>query len=554
MSTEPMPELASNPVPTRPGRGGWALLVLLGILLLGVYLRLTPRALIEDLRPWPDALEYEEVARSLASGRGYLLWIGNLAYPPRYAPGMSLLIAASLPLVGDAPGCGIWVVLAGAAVAIGGTYLLVYGVAGRAAGLVAALLIATSPLHVSWSRAVMSDVPASAAVALLAAWTVALVRRHAGAVESAALGFACGLAVSLRPPLAVLAPAAGAAIVLLSPDPWRSRLRSVIALGCGTAVGVLPLLWLDLSLFGSPLHTGYGYWAPGASFAMGQVTAEAVNRPSNLSVYLPVLVGDGALYPRPAAILLLVGTVVGLRRGGDARKLVLVCLLVIVPFVSLHAGYSGRADRLFLSILPLLAALMSIPLALGSARILRACALVLVVATLLLEARQPDAFAPPNQPYFDVATLERAAGVAERNAAILASTNPIAFARVLRRNGADRIWVPLGLDPHQLTIRLRHLAPVRRDDTSRSWIATPITLPFDRTAALAAVDGLCREGRPVYFSEQRRGEFALLGSLENALRFRYSLTPVVAAQPFAIYRVGCVPASDLSVGRPAAGG
>jgi hypothetical protein len=536
------------------GRGRWALLALLGVLLLGVYLRWTPRALVQDQRPWPDGLEYEEGAQSLAAGRGYLLWIGNRAYPPRYVPGLSLLIAASLPLVGDAPGSGIWVVLAGAVAAMAGTYVLVRGAAGPAAGLVAALLVATSPLHVSWSRAVMSDVPASAAVAWLAAWIVALVRRRAGAAESAALGLACGLVVSLRPPLAVLAPAAGAAVVLLSPDPLQARLRNVIALGCGAAVGVLPLLWLDATLFGSPLHTGYGYWAPKAAFSVGRVTATAVNRPSNLSVYGPVLVGDGALYPWPAAILLLAGAVVGLRRGGAVRKLVLVCLLVIVLFVSLHLGYSGRADRLFLSILPLFAAIMAVPLAAGSARTLRAGALVLVAATLLLEARQQDAFAPPNRPYFDVATLERIAAVAEPNAAIVASTNPFSFARVLRRDGADRIWVPLRLDPHQLAIRVQHLVPVRRDDASRSWIARPITLPLDRRAALATVDALCREGRPVYLSEQRRGELRLLGRLERALGARHSLTAVVPAKPFAVYRVACDPASEVGATRPGRAG
>jgi hypothetical protein len=90
------------------------------------------------------------------------LWIAGDAYPPRYPPGFA---ADRRPLlVGSDLGSGIGAVLASALAAIAAAYARAphgrlrerrrRGPAGR-----------DSPLHVQWSRAVMSDVPASAALA-----------------------------------------------------------------------------------------------------------------------------------------------------------------------------------------------------------------------------------------------------------------------------------------------------------------------------------------------------------------------------------------------------
>ena len=523
----------------RPQPARWWLVALLGVLAFGAYIRWTPRALVADLRPAPDAIEYEEAAYSIAQGRGYLLWIGDKGYPPRYPPGMSLLIAASLPLVGTAPGSGIWVVLASALAAIAGTYALAHVAAGPAAGVVAALLVATSPLHVRCSRAVMSDIPATAAVAWLSAWLIASLRRRTGVLEHAALGFACGLAVSVRQPLAVLAPSACIMVGLLSVGTPRERMRNALVLGAGVLVGLLPLLWLNMELFGHPLHTGYGYWAPGQSFSPAWVAQQrGPGGTSNAWFYATLLAGGRALYAWPAAVLLLIGTVVAARRDRTVRTLVLLAWLFTILFLMLHLGYSGLASRLLLPILPLLAAVMAIPCAAGSRTSLRATALALVAVAVVLQSSGPNSYRGATPPAFDVATLEKIAAVAEPNAAILAHTNPFVFARVLRRD-ADRVWVPLRLSEHQRAIQLGHLAPVRRDDANGGWIRNPLTQPFDRAAALATVEELCRSGRPVYLSGQLAGSVKFLRPLERALRRRFGLTQVVAPEPYAVYRVAC---------------
>jgi len=514
-------------------------LVLLGVLALGGFLRWTTLAEVADLRPWPDAIEYEEAARNLHDGRGYLLWIGGDAYPPRYPPGFSLLIAASLPLVGSALGSGIYAVLASALAAIAAAYVLARRTGGFASGVVAALLVATSPLHVQWSRAVMSDVPASAALAWLAVWVLAAVGRDAGLLEHLLLGAACALVASIRQPLLLVVPAAGLVILLFSPGAAVTRGRKVLALGAGVVLGALPLLCLNAALFGSPLRNGYDYWVHGQQFALSWAFApRASGAPANAWYYGTLLLGGGALYPWTATILLLAGTVMAWRGSRAARALATLGWLFTALFFLFHLPYFWQWDRFFLPLLPLLAALMALPCGRGTNRLVRGAALALVAATLLLAGTLPDAYAPPNPPAYDVATLVKLAAIVEPNAAVLARSTSFFFARTLRHDG-DRVWVPLLPDPHQRAIAHDELRPLRHEAHAAAWIRPPLTMPFDPAAALGVVEELCREGRPVYLSEQLELHVPFLRELKEALAARFTLTQVVAPDPYAVQRVEC---------------
>src|SRR4029453_11554198 len=92
--------------------GGWAGLVL--ALVLGAAVRWTLPGRVEDLRPRPDALEYEEAARNLSEGAGYCPVFDGGCYPPRYPSGFSLLLTPAMWLSGGRHGAGIWVVMASA--------------------------------------------------------------------------------------------------------------------------------------------------------------------------------------------------------------------------------------------------------------------------------------------------------------------------------------------------------------------------------------------------------------------------------------------------------
>jgi 4-amino-4-deoxy-L-arabinose transferase-like glycosyltransferase len=525
-------------------------LPLLAVLVLALLLRHTTAAQVEDLRPWPDAIEYEEAARSLAEGRGYLLWMGGDAFPPRYPPGLSVLIAASLPLVGDDLGAGIWVVLASALAAVAGTYLLGRRVAGPACGLVAALLVAVSPLHVQWSQAVMSDVPASAAVVWLTLGVVVLLRRDGPALSWLALGVAAGLAASIR--YAVLAVVASACVLVLlaASRPLARRLRDLAALLAGTGIGVVPMLVLNHALFGDALQDGYAYWVQHDLASAGYVlSARPSGAPSNAWFYARLLLGGGALYPPSAAALLPLGAWCAARGGATRRAAGALAALVLGALLALHLPFFWQWDRFVLPVLPLLAVVMALPFADGTPPWLRAAAALLVVVTLVLVAADEEQLAAPDPPAYDVQTLRRIAAIAEPNAAVIARSHPVFVARVLR-GATDRVWVPLQADAHGVEIGQARLAPLRRDPRAGGWIRPAIRLPFRVERALATVEALCAEGRPVYLSTQLEGHVGVLPALVAALQRRFGLTEVLPADPYAVYRVACgaapVPSGPLA--------
>src|SRR5207244_3446737 len=114
-------------------------------------------------------------------------------------------------------------------------------------------------------------------------------------------------------------------------------------------------------------------------------------------------------------------------------------------------------------------------------------------------ARTPGTYAPPKM-FHEPATLSNIARRVEPNAALLVHTNGAFFERLVRTPGTDRVWVPLGLDEHQLATRLLHLAPLGPAAGGAAWIDMALAGPFDPATAEAIVRRLLRAGRPVYVS------------------------------------------------------
>src|SRR5262249_9173507 len=130
------------------GRAAWLGLVV--ALAVGAAVRWALPGDVEDLKPRPDALEYEEAARNLAAGEGYALILDGGKYPPRSPPGFSLLLVPAMWLSGGQYGTGIWVVLAAALAGIGSVWAIGLVTGGPASAVTAALLLALAPLHVRW--------------------------------------------------------------------------------------------------------------------------------------------------------------------------------------------------------------------------------------------------------------------------------------------------------------------------------------------------------------------------------------------------------------------
>lgn len=123
----------------RARRVAAALALPAGVLAVAAVLLYIPAAWREDLRPFPDALEYALTARGLARFEPYRLTLLGRSYPPRYPFGFPLLLAPAYRLPGATFGNGIY------GVAL--TYALGRRAGGRVAGLVAAATLLLLPQY-----------------------------------------------------------------------------------------------------------------------------------------------------------------------------------------------------------------------------------------------------------------------------------------------------------------------------------------------------------------------------------------------------------------------
>jgi hypothetical protein len=517
----------------RPGRAQGVLLA--ATVLLGLYLRFVRPEQVADLKPRPDALEYAEGARSLSRGDGYWLEIEGARYPPRYPPGLPLLLAAARPLVGGRAAAGIRVVLAAAILGILASWALAGDAGGPVAGLAAALLVTASPLHVQWSTALMSDVPAATVAALLGLWSLRVVARGAGGAELASLGFCAALSASLRlQSLAVVAPIAFlAGESLRRDDRVASRAGRVLAVLVGVVAGLVPLACYDATRFGSPLASGYALWQ-GAGFALRYLRQPPLGSAglSNGRFYPEVLAGFGALYPWPIALLSLLGGTVAWRAGGRARRLVAFTFVFVAATLGLLLPFFWQADRFLLPLLPFVAACAAQALVPPAGRRARLTAAALALAGLLLVARRGDTPLDASSETRCLASIDAAV---EPTAAVLLHTNPFLFRDYLRdrtEDGAnaprDRLWVPVGLDEHRKAIRKLGIVPVGPSTRGERWIVDVVGDPFDPGATTRGVRTLLASGRPVYYATANREfEVHFADDLRRLLDREFILTPVL---------------------------
>jgi hypothetical protein len=198
--------------------------------------------------PWPDAMQ-------TFAPLGYRIGPGDVMVPT-YAPGVPLLMAAGRVL---SP-CGPYLVgpMCGALLVFF-TFRLGQQLFGTAPALVAAALVACSPLVIFMSLMPMADVPAAAF------WTGALALAVPGTGRSAlASGLLTGAAIVVRPNL-----------VPLAIFPWlltigrAPGMQPVFARTAWFAAGSVPaalfIAWVNNLLYGSPLTSGYGDLSPGFS-------------------------------------------------------------------------------------------------------------------------------------------------------------------------------------------------------------------------------------------------------------------------------------------------
>jgi 4-amino-4-deoxy-L-arabinose transferase-like glycosyltransferase len=512
----------------------WVGLVL--ALAAGAAVRWTTPRQVEDLRPRPDALEYEEAARNLADGHGYCLVFDGGCWPPRYPPGFSVLLAPAMWLTGGQLGGGIWTVLACALLGIAALWALGLTTGGPASAVVGAWLLALAPLHIRWSRAVMADVPAATLTTLLA---LAGVRALDGArpFAWALLGVACSLSTLLRPACGLVA-APLAALLVGSARRSAAGRRVLLAFGAGLAAGLLPAMLYGLLRFGSPFASGYGYWVAADLFDWRNAVARPpVGTEPNLLFLARQLTGLGSLYPWPEAALAAAGLAIGWVGAGPPRHLAVIVVGTVVATVLFHVPFFWQWDRLLLPVLPLLLALAALPVAEGYPLPLRVGGGVLAALVVAIALLTPGAFARPDRPLGEVAGLRAIAASVEPNAALLAHGDVLLVQRLFR-DGTDRVWVPIGRCEHRRLVRELGRTPIAPAGEPPTWLWDALGTRAEGGDVEGVVRLLQLAGRPVYFTSLAMEQTPLVQQTLHALEARFTLTPVSAPPLTDLVRVG----------------
>jgi hypothetical protein len=220
---------------------------------------------------------------------------------PTYPPGLPLVMALMTMAAGESGPFLVGPLFA--AVTVLGTYWLGRRLHTRTAGVVAAALVATSPVLLSQVVQQMSDIPSTAlwALALLAALSV----------RPLAAGMLSGVAVLMRPSLLPIAGAVALVLTIWSDRAPASRhaiAARLFRFGAAMLPGLAALAWIQWRLYGHPLASGHGTFA--------ELFAAANVLPNIRDYAMRVVTGEA---PALALITASAATLV-VRRGASAGR------------------------------------------------------------------------------------------------------------------------------------------------------------------------------------------------------------------------------------------
>ena len=241
---------------------------------------------------------------------------------PTYAPGLPLLMAVPHAIAGIQGAHAI--VMACTAAAVWATAMS----AGGTAGVIAASILAFSPVFVYQSLQPMSDVPVTAT------WMLCFLLLRNGSNVWA--GIACAIAILIRPNLAPLA------IVPLLIAPRKLRFAVPVAAAAAT-LAVLQSFW-----YGSPVQSGYG--SAEELFARANVIPNAGRYFNWVIATAPVL-------------LLAPFAFVRLRGQAEARALMVFAVLVVAAYLIYGVFEHWSYLRFLLPALAVLAVFAGVELA-----------------------------------------------------------------------------------------------------------------------------------------------------------------------------------------------
>jgi 4-amino-4-deoxy-L-arabinose transferase-like glycosyltransferase len=216
-----------------------------------------------DLNPYPDAVEYFAQANSILKEGSPTIQIGYDKLPSRYPPGYPVL---TIPWLRFLPHNGILAPFRTnqtiGLLLLAGSFALYFAIGRPLAGGVAALLVATQPAFVTFSRSSISDLTGGAVTVLAFALVyLGLARRRRWLIYCAAI--VLGLSLCIRPQLLFMAPLLIAmALFPVTDDAWAKWFMHCCLVLVVFAVFASPYFILNTLQFGHPLKTGYEFWVP----------------------------------------------------------------------------------------------------------------------------------------------------------------------------------------------------------------------------------------------------------------------------------------------------
>ena len=318
--------------------------------------------------PWPDGLEYAASAVNLTAGRGAVLHFGGYTYPSRYTGGYPLILEFFYRLIGT----DFRPFLVSAILGMTSVFYVLWlarGLVGRTAGVIAALLLAFSPVFITYSSLVMSDVPTLCVTLFAVAMLITAASDEAPQSPSwmrmsvwLMFGLFAGFSMIIRPTNATLF--AGLALCLVMVPLERRDLPSLLKVALAIAIGfAIPVAWQlhqNAINLGSAFASGYAWWVPevygagGKTFSIAYLFGPTMprNPHGNVIVYGMTLLGlDGMLgdpgdsryflYPFAAAVFAIVGFIAIFRAPGrtSARRLMWFGLGYLAALTGLYCFY-----------------------------------------------------------------------------------------------------------------------------------------------------------------------------------------------------------------------
>jgi 4-amino-4-deoxy-L-arabinose transferase-like glycosyltransferase len=533
-----------------------------------------------ELLPWPDGLEYAAVAVNLDQGSGPVLHFGGYSYPSRYTEGYPLILAAAYPIVGHDAANLVAATIAMAILALIALYVLAIELFDRPGAIVATILLAISPVFVTYSTLVLSDVPTLAVTTLAAlALARATFAEQSRGDERASrwaywgiFGLLAGFSVMIRSTNATILVGLAAALAVVRPESVHDAAASIAAF----AIGFLPLpLWQlheNAIHLGGAFKSGYAWWVPevygsftrtfNPAFLFGPTMPR--NPRGNVPVYFEALLGlDGfstfKLYPFAAAVFAIVGLValVGSQRARAAMRTVVFGLGYLAALLGVYLLYVFT-DIVF--IIPgafVLFALAGYGASIANRRLgelwekpnrtSREHAIVAVVIALdilILAAAFSTAasrLTAPERPSRAVpAILELGKQIAP-DAAVISNISLQFLELYLPARGRSFVGMH-SFDPGgELTDYHLHRLYVKR---SRGWRGPVPPVMFESSRMMTATAGevasRIQSGRAVYLLlwEPNSEQYAALLKQElGDLAERFTLTPVKRIAPIELYRL-----------------